>query len=152
MTRPPLLSFLEGSSSCWDTNLRYASHVREDFPPRTFLHVLLTYGALCWAFTIYWQSPRTFYCPWMGPRPNILFLALTLTIAPQNSRFSLPSKERKWGFDLFRRKIQASFLFTCVRTWFYTPHKCYWRFAAYEALLITPGSFMSLVSNGELTI
>ena len=52
-TRLPLLSFLEGSSSCWDANLRYASHVREGFHPRTSFHVLLTYGALCWAFTMY---------------------------------------------------------------------------------------------------
>ena len=100
-TRPPLLNFLEDFSSCWDTNLRYASHIREDFPPRTFLHVLLTYGALCWAFTIYWQSPQTFNCPRIGPWPNILFRALTLTIAPQNYGFPLPSEERKWDFDLF---------------------------------------------------
>ena len=64
----------------WDTNLRYAGHVQENFPPQTFLHVLLTYGALCWAFTIYWQSPRTFYCPWTGPWPNILFRALAPTL------------------------------------------------------------------------
>ena len=88
-TRPPLLSFLEGSSSCWNTKLRYASHVREDFHPRTFLHVLLTYGALCWAFTIYWQSPRTFYCPQMGPWPNILFWALTPTGPINNSKSKL---------------------------------------------------------------
>ena len=47
------LNFLEGSSSCWDINLRYASHIREYFPPQTFLHVLFTYEALCWTFTIY---------------------------------------------------------------------------------------------------
>ena len=78
-THPPLLSFLEGSSSCWDTNLRYASHVREDFPPWTFLHILLTYETLYWAITIYWQSPRTFYCPRTDPWSNILFRALTPT-------------------------------------------------------------------------
>ena len=79
-THPPLLNFLEGSSSCWDINLRYASHIREYFPPQTFLHVLFTYEALCWTFTIYQQSPRTFYCPRIGPWPNILFWALTPTI------------------------------------------------------------------------
>ena len=47
------LSFLEGSSSCWDANLRYDRHVWEDFHRRTPLHVLLTYGALCWAFIMY---------------------------------------------------------------------------------------------------
>ena len=78
-TRPPLLSFLEGSSSCWDANLRYASHVREDFHPRTPFHVILTYGAPCQAFTMYWQSPRTVYCPRTSPWPNILFWALTPT-------------------------------------------------------------------------
>ena len=36
----------------WDTNLRYAGHVQENFPPQTFLHVLLTYEASCWAFTL----------------------------------------------------------------------------------------------------
>ena len=36
-TRPHLLSFLEDSSSCWDTNFRYASHIREGFPLQTFL-------------------------------------------------------------------------------------------------------------------
>ena len=102
-TCPPLLSFLEGSSNCWDIDLRYVNRIREDFPPRTFLLMLLTYGALGWAFTIYWQSLRMFYCPWTGPWPNILFRALTPTITPQNSGFSLPSKERKQGFDLFRR-------------------------------------------------
>ena len=61
------LSFLEGSSSCWDANLRYDSHVREDFHPQTPLHMLLTYGALCWAFIMYWQSPRIVYCPQTGP-------------------------------------------------------------------------------------
>ena len=76
----PLLSFLEGSSSCWDTDLRYASRIREDFPPRTFLLELLNYKALGWAFTIYWQSPRMSYCPRIGPWPNILFRALTPTI------------------------------------------------------------------------
>ena len=50
-TRLHLLSFLKGSSSCWDTNLRYASHIREGFPSRTFLQVSLTYEALRWAFT-----------------------------------------------------------------------------------------------------
>ena len=89
------LNFLEGSSNCWDIDLRYVNRIREDFPPRTFLFMLLTYGALGWAFTIYWQSLRTFYCPWTSPWPNILFRALTPTITPQNSGFSLPSKERK---------------------------------------------------------
>ena len=105
-TRPHLLSFLEGSSSCWDTNLRYVSHVREDFHPRTFLHVLLTYRALCWAFIIYWQSPRTFYCPRTGPWHNILFWALTPTIAPQNSGFSLPSEERKRVLTFLKDKFK----------------------------------------------
>ena len=50
---PPLLSFLEGSSSGWDANLRYASHVRKDFYPRTPLYVLPTCGVLCWAFIMY---------------------------------------------------------------------------------------------------
>ena len=101
-THPYLLSFLEGSSSCWDTNWRYASHIREGFPPRTFLQVSLTYEALCWAFTSYWQSPQMFYYPQIVPWPNILFRAFAPTIASQNSGFSLPSKERKWGFDLFK--------------------------------------------------
>ena len=74
-----LLSFLKGFSSCWDTDLRYDNHIQEDFPPQTFLHVFLTYVVLCWAFTIYWQSPRTFYCTWTGPWPNILFRALAPT-------------------------------------------------------------------------
>ena len=108
-TRPPLLSFLEGFSSCWDTNLRYASHVKEDFPPQTFLHVLLTYKALCWAFTIYWQSPWTFYCPRTGPWPNILFRALTPTIAPQNSGFSIPSEERKRVLTFLKDKFKRLF-------------------------------------------
>ena len=66
-THPPLLSFLQGFSSCWDIDLRYASRIQEDFPSWTFLLVLLTYRALGWAFTIYWQSPQMFYCPWIGP-------------------------------------------------------------------------------------
>ena len=74
-TRPPLLSFLEGYSSYWDTNLRYAGHVWEDFHPQTFLHVLLT---------ICWQSSQTFYCPRTGPWPNILFCALTPTVSFTN--------------------------------------------------------------------
>ena len=60
--------------------MRYASRIREDFPPRTFLLVLLNYKALGWAFTIYWQSPRMSYCPRIGPWPNILFRDLTPTI------------------------------------------------------------------------
>ena len=79
-TRHPLLSFLEGSSSCWDANLRYASHVREGFHSWTPLHMLLTYGVLCWAFTMYWQSPWTVYCPRTDPWPNILIWALTPTL------------------------------------------------------------------------
>ena len=108
-TRLPLLNFLEDFSSCWDTNLRYASHIREDFPPRTFLHVLLTYRALCWAFTIYWQSPQTFNCPRIGPWPNILFRALTPIIAPQNSGFSLPSEERKLVLTFLKDKFKRLF-------------------------------------------
>ena len=59
-THPHLLTFLEGSSSYWDTNLRYASHIRERFSPQTFLQVSFTYEALRRAFTNYWQSPQTF--------------------------------------------------------------------------------------------
>ena len=78
-TRPSFLSFLEGSSSYWDANLRYASHVREGFHSWTPLHMLLTYGVLCWAFTMYQQSPRMVYCPRTGPWPNILIWTLTPT-------------------------------------------------------------------------
>ena len=78
-TCPPLLSFLEGSSSGWDANLRYASHVRKDFHSRTPLHVLLTCRALRWAFIMYWQFPLMVYCPRTGPWPNILIWALTPT-------------------------------------------------------------------------
>ena len=108
-TRPPLLSFLEDSSSYWDANLRYASHVRKDFHPWTFLHVLLAYGALCWAFTIYQQSPQMFYCPRTGPWPNILFWALTPTIAPQNSGFALPFEERKRVLTFLKDKFKRLF-------------------------------------------
>ena len=96
---PPLLNFLEGPFSCWHTNLRYASRIREDFPPRTFLHVLLTYGALCWAFTIYWKSPRTFYCPRTGPWPNILFRALTPTIVQINNSKKFVQEIKELGLN-----------------------------------------------------
>ena len=91
-TRPPLLSFLEDSSSCWDTNLTYVSHVRKDFHPRTFLQVLLTFRALCSAFTIYWQSPQTFYCPQTGLWPNILFGPLPLQLLAQKINFQYESE------------------------------------------------------------
>ena len=85
------MSFLEGSSSCWDTDLRYANRIREDFPPQTFLLMLLTYGALGWAFTIYWQSSQMFYCPRTGPWPNILFRAFTPTGIIQFSKLRFES-------------------------------------------------------------
>ena len=46
--------------------------------------MLLTYGALCWAFTIYWQFPRMFYCPRIGPWPNVLFWVLTPIVTFNN--------------------------------------------------------------------
>ena len=76
-TRLPLQSFLEGSSSGWDANLRFASHVREYFHPQTSLHVFLICGALHWTFITYQQSPRTSCCPRIGPWPNILIWAST---------------------------------------------------------------------------
>ena len=98
-THPHLLSFLEGSSSCQDINLRYASHIREGFPPRTFLQVSLTYKALRWAFTSYWQYPQTFQCPRTGSWPNILFRAFTPTSCllayPLFYYFKKKSKKKK---------------------------------------------------------
>ena len=87
--RPPLQSILEGSSSSWNANLRFASHVREDFHPQTPLHVPLTCGALRQTFIMYWQSPRTICCPHIGPWPNILIWVPTPTQVTFNSRFNL---------------------------------------------------------------
>ena len=91
-TRPPLLSFLKGSSSCWDANLRYASHVRKDFHPRApsmcFLPMgpyagpLLCTGNLLGQFIVLEQTHGPTY--YFGPLPPQQ--PLKTPVSPYHSR------------------------------------------------------------------
>ena len=98
-TRLPLQSFLEGSFGGWDANLRFASHVREDFHPQTSLHVLLICGTPYWTFITYWLSPRMVCCPQIGPWPNILVWASTPTTIYLDRSHQLLVPLKKYFFE-----------------------------------------------------
>ena len=85
--------------NCWNTHLVCVCRVRGGVTPRTFFPLSPTEETcnvdhlsrilLLGLVSVLGQCPR----------PNTLFWALAPTIAPQNSDFSLPSEEKKWGFD-----------------------------------------------------
>ena len=70
-----------------------------------------------------------------------------------NSKYCYFSNNLKTFSGMYNYSFQTCrFLYKRVGVQFYVLHDCFWRFAIYEALLITPGGFVSPASNGETQI
>ena len=84
------------------TKLTLLIYVRseDDDPLRpTPLNIYLLFYLLRGLFPRF-LSPRTYYHQRMGLKPNAKAQVFAPTIAPQNSNFSLSSKEKNYNFDI----------------------------------------------------
>ena len=99
---------MKGYRDSWSTYLSCIYHVRGDIPPRTTLPLIFCSSSLGFEPLIAIRSSSNYSCSRPRPKVQYIIWALSPTIAPQNSNFSLLSEEKMWGFNLTRTKILYS--------------------------------------------
>ena len=93
-------------------------------------------------------SPRTWSNFPTEPKAPCVILSLCPYNSPSKFQVFPSYLRRKGGILTLMGLLIVNPWLTRVEVLPHVPHYCYWRFITHEALLIAPGGFMSLASNG----